>query len=223
MVLTDALNILDGYPVNGTLQEQKDIISKSIDAACATIEDNLLPEYDGKKSSVRINFLTNILQQLSLCIVDCIMSPKILMLIEINDLLVNDDENEKPLTTEDLVSLSKNIITGLIKEIRDLIMKKMLDYIIEFLKPMILEIQAFVISEQFSAYMAIIRLLIGWFNKGLITATRLSSVLSSMMSKFKTDNYGDGNYEIPSIIDDINYADIYLNDIKEQEPLINNC
>ena len=151
------------------------------------------------------------------------MSPKILMLIEINDLLVNDDENEKPLTTEDLVSLSKNIITGLIKEIRDLIMKKMLDYIIEFLKPMILEIQAFVISEQFSAYMAIIRLLLGWFNKGLITATRLSSILSSMMSKFKTDNYGDGNYEIPSIIDDINYADIYLNDIKEQEPLINNC
>lgn len=221
--LTDALNILDGYPVNGTLQEQKDIISKSIDAACATIEDNLLPDYDGKKSSVRINFLTNILQQLSLCIVDCIMSPKILMLIEINNLLVNDDENEKPLTTEDLVSLSKNIITGLIKEIRDLIMKKMLDYIIEFLKPMILEIQAFVISEQFSAYMAIIRLLLGWFNKGLITATRLSSVLSSMMSKFKTDNYGDGNYEIPSIIDDINYADIYLNDIKEQEPLINNC
>ena len=119
--------------------------------------------------------------------------------------------------------LDSEKIGALIKEIRDLIMKKMLDYIIEFLKPMILEIQAFVISEQFSAYMAIIRLLLGWFNKGLITATRLSSILSSMMSKFKTDNYGDGNYEIPSIIDDINYADIYLNDIKEQEPLINNC
>ena len=222
--LSDAERILADYPVNGTLEEQKDVVNRAIEAACATLEDTLLPEYQNKKSSVKLNFLTNIFQQLALCLVDCIMSPKVLMLIEINDMLMNDyDDVEKPLTTEHLVQMAKNIITSLIKELRDLIMQKMLDYIIEFLTPMILELQAFIASEQFAAYLAIIKLLLGWFNKGLITATRLNAILSSILSKFKSGNYDDENYEIPSIIDDINYADIYASDLPQSEPIINNC
>ena len=222
--LSDAERILADYPVNGTLEEQKDVVNRAIEAACATLEDTLLPEYQSKKSSVKLNFLTNIFQQLALCLVDCIMSPKVLMLIEINDMLMNDyDDVEYPLTTEHLVQLAKNLITSLIKELRDLIMQKILDYIIEFLTPMILELQAFIASEQFAAYLAIIKLLLGWFNKGLITATRLNAILSSILSKFKSGNYDDENYEIPSIIDDINYADIYASDLPQSEPIINNC
>lgn len=222
--LSDAERILADYPVNGTLEEQKDVVNRAIEAACATIENTLLPEYQSKKSSVKLNFLTNIFQQLALCLVDCIMSPKVLMLIEINDMLMNDyDDVEYPLTTEHLVQLAKNLITSLIKELRDLIMQKILDYIIEFLTPMILELQAFIASEQFAAYLAIIKLLLGWFNKGLITATRLNAILSSILSKFKSSNYEDENYEIPSIIDDINYADIYASDLPQSEPIINNC
>ena len=224
--LSDAERILADYPVNGTLEEQKDVVNRAIEAACATIEDTLLPEYQKEKSSVKINFLTNIFQQLALCLVDCIMSPKVLMLIEINDMLMNDyDDVEYPLTTEHLVQMAKNIITSLIKELRDLIMQKILDYIIEFLTPMILELQAFIASEQFAAYLAIIKLLLGWFNKGLITATRLNAVLNSILSKFKSGNYNEEgmDYEIPSIIDDINYADIYASDLPQSEPIINNC
>ena len=222
--LSDAERILADYPVNGTLEEQKDVVNRAIEAACATLEDTLLPEYQSKKSSVKLNFLTNIFQQLALCLVDCIMSPKVLMLIEINDMLMNDyDDVEYPLTTEHLVQLAKNLITSLIKELRDLIMQKILDYIIEFLTPMILELQAFIASEQFAAYLAIIKLLLGWFNKGLITATRLNAILSSILSKFKSGNYDDENYEIPSILDDINYADIYASDLPQSEPIINNC
>ena len=111
------------------------------------------------------------------------MSPKVLMLIEINDMLMNDyDDVEYPLTTEHLVQLAKNLITSLIKELRDLIMQKILDYIIEFLTPMILELQAFIASEQFAAYLAIIKLLLGWFNKGLITATRLNAFLMTLIT-----------------------------------------
>ena len=224
--LSDAERILADYPVNGTLEEQKDVVNRAIEAACATLEDTLLPEYQSKKSSVKLNFLTNIFQQLALCLVDCIMSPKVLMLIEINDMLMNNyDDVELPLTTEHLVQMAKNIITSLIKELRDLIMQKILDYIIEFLTPMILELQAFIASEQFAAYLAIIKLLLGWFNKGLITATRLNAVLNSILSKFKSGNYDEEgmDYEIPSIIDDINYADIYKSDLPQSEPIINNC
>lgn len=222
--LSSAEKILADYPTNGTLQEQKETISLAIEAACASIENSMPAEYQGKKSSVRINFLTNVLQQLSLCLVDCIMSPKILMLLEINDLLMREDDGA-PITVEQLMAMAKNIITSLIKELRDLIMQKILDYIVEFLTPIILEIQAFIASEQVAAYMAIIRLLLAWFNAGIITLSRLNAILSAILSKFKRGNYDeDGeDYDIPSILDNINYADILKSDIKEAEPIINNC
>ena len=38
------------YPENGTLQEQKEVISRAIEAACASIEDSIPnDEYNGKK------------------------------------------------------------------------------------------------------------------------------------------------------------------------------
>ena len=121
--------------------------------------------------------------------------------------------------------MAKNIITSLIKELRDLILQKILDFIIKFLTPIIKEIQEFIISEQFAAYMAIIRLLLSWYNKGVMTANRLNAVLNSMLSKFKNDNYGSNgeDYDIPTILDNVNYADIYETEKSEKEPIINNC
>lgn len=221
--LSSVDKILADYPDNGTLKEQKDVISRAIEAACANIEDSLLPEYQQNKSSIRINFLTNMFQQLALCLVDCIMSPKVLMLLVVNNTLMQEN-GTSPITTEQLISMAKNIVTGLIKEVRDLIMQKILDYIIEFLTPMVLKIQEFIASERVAAYMAIIRLLLGWHNMGTEVVTRLNAVLSSILSKVKGDNYDGESYEIPSILDDVNYADIFEYDTNtEKAPIINNC
>lgn len=223
--LSSVDRILADYPDNGTLKEQKEVISHAIDAACAEIENNLLPEYQQNKSSIKINFLTNVFQQLALCLVDCIMSPKVLMLLIINNSLMQED-GTSPITTEQLMSMAKNVVTGLIKEVRDLIMQKILDYIIEFLTPIVLEIQSFITSEQFAAYMAIIKLLLNWYNKGVITLSRLNAILASILSKFKRNGYSDDgeSYEVASILDDVNYADIFKNEInQEKEPIINNC
>ena len=89
--------LLADYPENGTLEEQKYVISKSLEQACAVIDENLLPEYRSKSSSIKINFLTNILEQLVACIVDAILSPKVLMMLEINRQLMSD-EGEPDLT-----------------------------------------------------------------------------------------------------------------------------
>ena len=223
--LSSVDRILADYPDNGTLKEQKEVISHAIDAACAEIENNLLPEYQQNKSSIKINFLTNVFQQLALCLVDCIMSPKVLMLLIINNSLMQED-GTSPITTEQLMSMAKNVVTGLIKEVRDLIMQKILDYIVEFLTPIVLEIQSFITSEQFAAYMAIIKLLLNWYNKGVITLSRLNAILASILSKFKRNGYSDDgeSYEVASILDDVNYADIFKNEInQEKEPIINNC
>lgn len=218
--MSAAEKILLTYPKDGTIEEQKKVISMALDAACAAINKSTNNNQD-KTSSPSISFLTNIFQQLALCLTDCIMSPKILMLLYVNNELMNDCGDM--VTTEQLMTICKNVVTSLIKEVRDLIMQKILDYIIEFLTPLVLKMQAFIASEQFAAYMAVLRLLLSWFNAGAITLTRLNSVLSSIMSKFKSGNYEGENYEISGVLDNVNYADIFGDDFKDIAPIINNC
>ena len=216
--------ILMDYPENGTLEEQKSVIKKALDIACATVEDRENVTTLSDSSTTKIDFLTNILQQLVAAIVDAVLSPKVLMLIMINKILMGDDG--EPMNTEDLMRLVKNLVKALVKEARDLIMKKLLDYILEYLTPMALQLQAKIQSEQFAAYMAIIKLLLAWFNKGVQTVTRLNAILNAILSKFKKrrgDSEDDTEIDLPSVLDDVTYADIYPSDIKDNEPIINSC
>ena len=214
--------LLADYPENGTLEEQKYVISKSLEQACAVIDENLLPEYRSKSSSIKINFLTNVLEQLVACIVDAILSPKVLMLLDINRQLMSD-EGESALTAEMLLKLMTNIVTALIKELRDLILHKILSYILGFLKPMQVNYKAEIQSEQMEAYMAIMRLLMAYANKGLSVTGRLNSIYDALNSRLKDNDYWDENFEIPTVLDDIFYADIYDTGNKDKAPLINNC
>lgn len=215
-------NLLADYPQNGTLEEQKYVISKALEEACAVIDNNVLPEYRSKSSSIKINFLTNILEQLVACIVDAILSPKILMLLEVNRQLMSD-EGEPELNTELLLKLMKNVITALIKELRDLILQKILSFIMEFLTQMQAELMVLIQSEQMQAYMAIMKLLMAYVGKGIQVAGRLSAIYDMLNSRLKNWDYGDDNFEIPTVLDNVFYADIYDMGKKDKAPIINNC
>ena len=220
-------NLLADYPQTGTLEEQKYYIQTSLEQACAIIDENVSPEYKSKSGSIKINFLTNVLEQLTSCVVDAILSPKVLMLLEVNRQLMQPKEDEKEggpkLDTEFLLKMMKNIITSLIREIRDLILQKILSYILSFLTPIAIELQALIQSEQWKAYMAIMELLMSWAGKGISVVDRISSVYDMLRSRLKNGDYEDDNFEIPTILDDVLYADIYDTGKKDKAPLINNC
>lgn len=219
---SDIEKLLADYPQNGTLEEQKQVISKALEQACAIIDENVSPEYRSKSNSIQINFLTNILEQLTACIVDAILSPKVLMLLEINRQLMSDG-GEPELNTEMLLKLMKNIVTSLIRELVDLILHKILSYILSFLTPIALEFQALIASEQFETYLAILRLLMSWIGKGVSVAGRLNAIYDSLKSRLSGEDYEDENFEIPTVLDNAFYADIYSTDEKRQTPIINNC
>ena len=215
--------ILGEYPVNGTLEEQKDVIHRAITSACAILDDSSNTTIPSDRSTTKIDFLTNILQQLVAAIVDALLSPKVIMLLMVNKTLMEpeDSEGKDMFNTEDLLRLMNNLIKSVVREIRELIIQKLMDYIIEHLTPLALQLQARVLSEQFAAYIAIIKLLLADFNMGVITVSRLSSILSSMLSKFRKKN--NTKIDLPSVLDDVTYADIYPTDEKETEPIINDC
>lgn len=224
---SDVNAILNDYPVNGTLEEQKDVIHRALTSACAILDDSSDIAMPSDRSTIKIDFLTNILQQLVAAIVDAVLSPKVLMLLMVNKVLMEpeDSESKDVFNTEDLLRLMNNLIKSVVREVRELIIKKLMDYIIEHLTPMALQLQARVASEQFAAYMAIMKLLLADFNMGVVTISRISSILSSMLSKYrKKGKYGDfTKIDLPSVLDDVTYADIYKSDEKENEPIINDC
>lgn len=225
---TEVTKILETFPENGTLEDQKKVINQALTKACNILDDRNKTSIPSDKSITKIDFLTDILQQLVATIVDAVLSPKVLMLLMVNRSLM-ESQPEEPLNTEGLMKLMKNVVKSVVREVRDLIMKKILDYIIQYLTPLALQLQAKVQSEQFAAYMAIIKLLLSWFNKGVEITSRLDSTLSSVLSKFKdklgnNSEYGDiTEIDLPSILDNFYYADIYPNDKKDNEPINNNC
>ena len=72
---------------------------------------------------------------------DAILSPKVLMLLYINnELLGGNGESLKP---SDLIKLMKGVIKSMINEIKDMIMQKIMDYILEQLMPLALKLLIF--------------------------------------------------------------------------------
>lgn len=217
----DAVNdILLEYPNDGTLSEKRYVLERALEQATAILEDREDIVATSDSSTLKIDFLTNVLQQLMLQLVDCILSPKILMLMAVNNAMVHGNTDEK-INAQMLMSAMKGVIKSAVREIRDMMIQKLLDYVLEFLSPVALQLQASIASEQFQHYMDLIRLLMRCYNMGLVKAGRLSSVLSSFISLFKK-RHGD-NIDLPSVIDNITYADIYGGDAKDMEPIIGKC
>ena len=251
--MSEVTNILSAYPENGTLEEQKYVLNKALEAATGIFNNigsggiesassSNSSSTNKKKSGLKLNsnlgtdFLLNALESMVMAIVDAMLSPKVLLLLAVNQALMSGD-SDKPITAKDLMSAMQNIVKSLVREVRDMIMEKILDYIIKTLTPIALQIQALIVSEQLQAYLQIIKLLLSWFNKGMQVANGLGSALSSMLSSFKS-RFGDSfdgiddvnsaysglaNMDLPTVLDDIQYADIDLNDISESTPIIENC
>ena len=217
----DAVNdILLEYPNDGTLSEKRYVLERALEQATAVLEDRDDIVATSDSSTLKIDFLTNVLQQLILQLVDCILSPKIMMLMAVNNAMIHN-ESDKDINAQMLMSAMKGVIKSAVREIRDMIIQKLLDYVLEFLAPVALQLQARIASEQFQHYMDLIRLLMRWYNLGLTKANRLNSVLSSFISLFRK-RHGT-NVDLPSVLDDITYADIYGGDAKDMEPIIGKC
>ena len=221
--LSEVYKTLSEYPETGTLKDQIDVINKAIEQTCGIFDKQKKVLATADSSTLKTDFLTDILQKLVLTIVDAILSPKLLMLLIVNEQLMGDQG--EPTSTDALMSAMKGLVKGLIREIRDLIMQKLLDYIIGYLTPMAVQMKAEIGKEQMAAYMALIRLLFSWFNSGKSTANNLSGILKALFKRLrKKKKYNtETEIDLPTVLDEITYADIFDTDGTVDAPIINNC
>ena len=221
--LSDVFKTLSEYPETGTLKDQIYVIDKAITQTCGIFDNQKKVIAVADSSTLKVDFLTDILQKLIMTVVDSILSPKVLMLFVINQMLMGNEGNFTSI--DDLLRATSNVIKGLIKEIRDLYMQKLLDYILKYLTPMAAEMKAEQSKEQLDNYKDIINLLTMWYKYSKATVNNLSGILKALFKRLKKHKkYNEKTeFDLPTVLDEITYADIFDTDDAIDAPIINDC
>lgn len=150
-----AIDILGSFNEKATLNERKDTIKRAITKATASITDEVLPE---DKYNVKVNIITDIIRSLTNILVESIITPKVILLFEVNKELLGD--RSKTLSIEDFIKSIEDVIVGIVREIRDLILKEMLDWAMSILQELFNILRDELIKEQLEYYSKLMRLLL---------------------------------------------------------------
>ena len=192
-------SILNEFNDEAELHEQIDVLNRAITQASLNVTDGVAEEDKGK---IRLDFVTDLIEQLTIAIVKSILNPKVLMLFEVNETIMGDKWQK--FNVKDVIKSMRSIITSIIKEVRDLIMQELLKLVLKQLSPIIAVMTSAIAREQIDNYTEAIDEIIRncprvWFNLG-------------------------GYQYDDTKLDTVDYADIDSSITKGVEaPLINNC
>ena len=153
--IDEAYAELNSFNDNATLHENKEVIKRAITKATASITEEILPE---DKVSVQFNIVSQLISGLVFSITSSLLTPKIVLLFEVNKRLMGGhDEN---LDIEDFIESIIGLITGIIKEIRDLILRELLNWVLNILRDLIEKLAKTLVLEQVEYYTRLMRALL---------------------------------------------------------------
>jgi hypothetical protein len=218
-------DILDEYNPHATLNEQSSIISsaitKAVDAACNANATNIidggnsLSSVSSKESDAnakRENIILQMIKFLSNTVVNAFLSPKVLMLIQINKKIMMGDPFTFPPkdnfpTSADVLKGMQSLLNSVVKELLGMVQKELLNLVIGRIEKLI---KAY-IKEMSEEYIQ------GW--RDLIKQLLNFCSFSLFWKHSKNSNNGS---ETSAYIDDVDYADI-MTTIDQLKPNTNNC
>ena len=169
--------ILKEYDSNATINKQKETLKRAITKASVTVSEGA---DDVDKPTVEFNFVTDLIENIIQSIVYSLFTPKVLMLLEINETLMGG--RWKKFSVKDLLMAMRSIITAVIKEVKDLILQELLKVLETELRPIIEMLTSIIAREQIENYVEAINDLIKncpvlWFKFGTeLLDTKLDTV-----------------------------------------------
>ena len=197
--LFDSVNdILNEYDANAELNEQVDVLHRAITQAAVTVSEGV-PDSD--KFDVEFNFIFDLIEALTTAIVNGILIPKVLMLLEINQKIMGGTWEK--FTMKDLLEALRVIIMAIVKEIRDMVIQELLKLVLKALEPIIQMLASILLREQLENYSDAI----------------LEIIRNCPFIWFRFSN----KYE-DTKLDTVDYADIDTSHNKEgEQPSTNKC
>ena len=202
-------NILNEYDDNATLETKIDVLTRAINSASVEASNGI--ENASDKGQVERTFICNIIQNLLNAIVDGILSPKVLMLLQVNQKIMNSEIDESIFKTslksaeKQLLEAMADIIFGVIKEVVDMVCVELLNMLLKQLEPLKNLMIDLVANEKAKRYREMIQ-----------TIIKNCDFLPFDFSLF-------GNQFDNTVITNVDYADIDRNEKAIDKPKTNNC
>ena len=173
--LDDAYAVLSEFSDNATLEENKEVITRSFTTAITNITNEVLPE---DRYNVSLTIIEELIKSLVVTIVSGLLTPKIILLFEINkQLMGGHDEN---LTIEDLLESLSGLITEIVVEIRDLILNELMNWAMSILSDLIEKLSSMLVLEQLEYYTKLMKGLLQACNFRINRGTTLDSMLDNV-------------------------------------------
>lgn len=196
-------NILNEYDDNATLETKTDVLTRAINLASVEASNGIKNTSD--KLHVQKLFIWNIIQNLLNAIVEGILSPKVLMLLQVNQKIM-DSEIGKPITWKDVLNSMFDVIYGIIKEIVDMVCVELLNMLLKQLEPLKNLMIELVANEKVKRYRELVQTIIN----------NCAPLAFDILSLF-------GNQFDNTVITNVDYADIDRNEVAVDKPKTNNC
>lgn len=189
--VADALARIDE---SATLEEKTQTISKILQDVAATAATNSSLEVN-QEFTWGLNFIYDFIQQTMTQIVVEVLSPKVAILYAINSAFLGDVGNMK--SWEHFLNNFQNVIVMIVRQIKDIIIQEMYQFLMDQLKPLI---------DLFIAKIA------------LETVKNYKDLITNLIENC-IPNIGFQFNKHQSVIDNVNYADIVpkqeSNDVKK--------
>lgn len=191
--LFDSVNdILNEYDANAELHEQVDVLHRAITQAAVTVSEGV---EESDKFDVEFNFIFDLIEALTTAIVNGILSPKVMMLLEVNQKIMGGTWEK--FTLKDLIQALRSIIVAIVKEIRDMVIQELWKLVLKALEPIIQMLASILLREQLENYADAI----------------LEIIRNCFSNKYKDTK-----------LDTVDYADIDTSHNKEgEQPSTNKC
>ena len=190
-------DILREYDDAATLEEQVDVISRAITQASITISDGI---DESDKYGVQFAFVFDLIENLVLAIVNSVLTPKVMLLLEVNRQIMGG--NWKAFTIEDLLKAMQGMIIMIIKEVRDLVIQELLKLVLKYLEPLKEMIESIILREQIENY---------------------TEIINEIIRNCPVIWFSFGNQNKETKLDTVDYADIDVSSNKAGDKPTNNC
>ena len=190
--------ILKEYDANADLHEQTDILHRAITQAAVTISEGA---DDADRYKLEYDFVFDLVENLVTAIVNSILSPKILLLLEVNQKIMGGTWEK--FTMRDLIQAMQTLIVSIVKEVKDLVIQELLKLVLSQLEPIIQMLGSILLREQLES-----------------SADKIMEIIRNYPSIW----FKFGNRYEDTKLDTIDYADIDTSSTnKDDQPSTNNC
>lgn len=154
----DILSAIKDYDEASTLNERTNVLKRAItEANVAITVTKDTPDTVNPSIGININFLKEIVQNITISMVESLITPKVVMLFKVNRQLMGD--YSEYYSVEDFLRANEQIIVGLVKYIRDMILEELIAFVLERLRALIALFSSYILEEYYEKIKRIIKLL----------------------------------------------------------------